>query len=78
VFGQSTGAVATNVPLAELVHLDPPVRSPDRTLIARNYPPTFGISLNELKAAIAPRASAIQNYIPAECADDNNRFTLLL
>jgi hypothetical protein len=44
-------------------------RTRDGALLTRSYQPTFGISLNELKAAIAPRASAIHQYQPSESAD---------
>jgi hypothetical protein len=71
VVDQSTGSASAAS--AEAISSECTERARDGTFLARSYQPTFGISLNELKAAIAPRASAIHQYQPSESADDSDR-----
>jgi len=49
--------------------VDPVTHSP-QVLVRHSHRPTFGISLNELKAAIAPRAELFRNS-----PDETDRFT---
>jgi hypothetical protein len=68
---QSAGSASATS--AETVPSDHAERNRDGAVFVRNYQPTFGISLNELKAAIAPRASAIHHYQPSDCVDEADR-----
>lgn len=75
----SATAPAAHVPVPPALHdLCQPKEvtsayAPIGAVSRRNYTPTFGISLNELKAAIAPRASSIYEYQPSEISTESDR-----
>ena len=50
---------------------DPSIHTPTLLLQRDSHRPTFGISLNELKAAIAPRTAHFQGSL-----DETDRFTV--
>jgi len=50
-----------------------PIGHPIPLQLRYDHRPTFGISLNELKAAIAPRAESVHSSY-----DETDRFTLCL